>query len=378
LEICLFGAGILLPLHSQELSPQERNFFLQTEDGVKIMQRLSWPGDENASQYEVMIEIREQNDWKEVHREITKNTLVEVSLGPGQYRYRVSYYNWLNRVDDTTNWALFNIVSAAAPVISAWDPQERNLQADKRLDITLEGDNFFKETKIWLEPAAGDEGVRIVPSEIIISRGGQRVRLVFNDVDLQTGEYSLHAVNPGGFETVIDPFVLDRASSFNIHVSAAYAPLIPCTAFFLDAFDKPSWQGAMIRAGFPVKWHWDNLSAEASFSWNYFTGSGENVEITTHLVNAQADILYRKPLTRYFTFNARAGIGVAYFPALTFKIRFLEEKINPWYFSVNGGISLFWYFSQSFYAELGADYIVLFTKGFPGFLRPSLSVGWRY
>jgi hypothetical protein len=374
----LLGMILLLPLHSQELRDQGRTFVVQTETGARIMQRLSWPGDENASQYEAVVEVREQNAWRQVYRQVTRNTRIEIALGPGQYRYRVLYYNLLYRVEHTTNWASFSIVPAVAPTINSYNPEGFYLLEDPRTDIIIDGDNIFEETEIYLEPI--EEGKeRIVPGEIIIQGEGKRVRLVFNKEDVQPGDYRLRLVNPGGLAAVVDPFVIAWGTPFNINVSAAYSPAIPLNGAFADTFDQPAWPGAMIRASYiPLKRPWGYLGGELAVSWNYFTAQETLFDAGTHLINVQADLLYRKPLNRYISLNARAGIGISAFTALTFTYQFFEERTNPVYLSANIGASALWYFRKPFYAELGMDYMGVFSRGFPGFLRPHAGIGWQY
>jgi len=94
----------------------------------RYVQQISWKGDEYTRKYEVVIERIEGKTNSVVLREFTEKATLEISLPPGNYRYRIIPYDYLNQTGEPSKWVTLEI--KPAPV--AQDiPETAGTQADK-------------------------------------------------------------------------------------------------------------------------------------------------------------------------------------------------------------------------------------------------------
>jgi len=85
----------------------------------RLRQRFTWSGGEYALRYEVVFE-RIENGVNIFHlREFTENRFVEVTLRPGQYRFRVIPYDLLNRPAQGTEWRYIEVLRMPEQVFEA-------------------------------------------------------------------------------------------------------------------------------------------------------------------------------------------------------------------------------------------------------------------
>jgi len=115
--------AIILFVFTSFLSAQDAGYFIEEKDDeVKYIQRFVWKGGENALHYEVIFEKETNGTYSRHLREITKAQFIEVSLPPGNYRFRVIPYDILGRPTEGSNWV--NI--AVLPV-----PKQEEYEAPK-------------------------------------------------------------------------------------------------------------------------------------------------------------------------------------------------------------------------------------------------------
>jgi hypothetical protein len=106
--------AIILFVFTSLLSAQEAGYFIEEKgDEVKYVQRFVWRGGENALYYEVIFEREINGRYSQYLKETTKAQFIEVSLPPGNYRFRVIPYDILGRPAEGSQWA--NIVVLPVP-----------------------------------------------------------------------------------------------------------------------------------------------------------------------------------------------------------------------------------------------------------------------
>ncbi|MDR1390081.1 MAG: hypothetical protein LBJ31_08925 [Treponema sp.] len=372
----------LLPAVSQ--SPGEREvsangsyFIRRSNGGIEIIQRLSWPQDDNAYRYEVVIE-REEGESREVYREFVNDPFVEVSLRPGNYWYYVNIFNMLNRLEYTTNRASFSVVLALQPVLQRFAPRRFYLEDGLAWDLELEGSNFIEETTVYLEPLTM-EGEPVFPKDYTFSEKGARV--VFDPQELKKGDYRVVVENPGGLNDSRDSLAVKLIRP-QTGVSLSYAPLVPLNGYLFDLFDGFYFIGATIKADRTfLKTKWGGyFGIEGSLSWNYLSTRKNNMDVTGHLADLQAGLFLRKQMFP-MVFNFYAGLGLGSVFLLEFDYRVIKSdpynNLSP-LFGV--GASFQWFFNRHLYGDLGAKYIYLLTRetAHPSYIRPSLGLGWRF
>jgi hypothetical protein len=354
---------------------------VETPQGLRIIQRLSWFRDENDFRYEVIIEKQNENgEYTQILRQDRTENFIELSLTTGRYRYRVLVYNLLDRFEYSTSWAVFSIDRARHPVLSRISPDHFTLTGkDRNWIIELGGTNLLPESEVSLRPLAGGEAV--LPVEYTVFPGGNGGRVVFHSTVLTAGRYELSVRNPGGFEARGECAVRNRLP-FDLFGSASYVPAVPVHGYLSDLFDGGIYPlGFSFRADFlPVTGNWGSLGPEALVFWNYLSVTKTGLTATAHLFDFQLNLLYQYTLLPYLALGLRLGGGQALVLALSYDIDDIEQgSISTWIPSLAGGLFLKWIFHPHGFAELGLDYVNLFAAdGSQGFLLPFIGAGWKY
>jgi hypothetical protein len=362
---------------------EEAYYILRTGDGEqKIIQRLSWPDDENAYRYEVIIERQEDQksgEFAELHREFTQKSLMEVSLGPGNYRYRVRIYNLFDQPEYTTNWGFFTIIAALQPVLQSFSPEKLFFDDIAAWELDLDGEDFMEGISVYLEPLDGS--LEPIPAiQCSPRRFGRGIRAVFNRESIPRGSYRVIVKNPGGLEDSREPLKI-RLSKPQLSLSVAYSPLMFLHGYMLDLFDKPSFVGATLRAELEFfKKPWGILGVEESLSWNYFVTQKNNMDISAHIGSLETSLFFRKRWSSIaLTVYAGTGLGSIFLLEFDYDVVKSEAYTNlaP---LLDLGLACQWYVTRRLYADLGIKYIWLITRESPqpGYIRPSLGAGWRF
>ncbi|MDR2211974.1 MAG: hypothetical protein LBO65_11010 [Spirochaetaceae bacterium] len=371
------------PSHEAPLTVNEGAYYvLRSETGEqRIIQRLSWPRDENAYRYEVIIERQEgEKDFVMVHREFTGESFLEVSLGPGNYRYRVEIYNLLNQHEYTTNWASFVIAQAMQPLIWSFAPAGFFLDDDFVLEIELQGEDFVEGAVVYLEPLDGS-GEAIPAMNHELHNSGRRIRAAFNREALSRGDYRIVIKNPGGLLDDTPETFKIKLSRIYPSLSLDYTPLLPLHGYLFDLFDAPSFAGGTIRSDVELhKIEWGIIGIEGSLSYNYLSTRKNDMDITAHIGTLEANFFFRKQFfPMVFTIYGGTGLGGVFLLKFDYGIG-KSDPYNVLAPILNLGGTFQWYFTKDLYAELGIKYIFFFTKDSPrpGYVRPALGLGWRF
>jgi hypothetical protein len=380
-SVLFLAAGLLAaPLAAQET--MGTYFVRQSETGEQtIVQRLSWPDDENAARYEVAVERESSGAFAEIHRESAERAYIDISLGPGRYRYHVRVFNLLNQFEYATNWASFNIILALQPEIAAYTPDILYIHEDYRREFRLTGKNLVEDGEAYLVPL--DAQARPIAPEAYIP-SGETALLVFNVTDLPPGAYRILVRNPGGLEASAGPVDLEPFRPYDVQLSAGYAPLLPLYGYLFDTFEAFAPLGTDLRLSFVfLKRQWGFLGVETNFHLHYLSADSKNAGISAYITGGELSLLYRKLLPpRRLVFNARLGAGISAAPLhLVFDYKnYTSEPLTSWVPLAVLGVSLEWRFLPFLYAEWGADYVHLFSRDTPqpGFLRPFLNLGWNF
>jgi len=114
LSLKTFLAAVLFCLFLQVTLHAQNDNQVNYRIDIRYIQRLTWAGDEYAMRYEVVIERQEGRRFNSFLREFTEEELIEVSLPPGNYRYQVIPYDFLNSPIPVTEWTEFEVLRAPA------------------------------------------------------------------------------------------------------------------------------------------------------------------------------------------------------------------------------------------------------------------------
>ena len=383
LVLYIFALSLLCPVLLAE--PESGYYTVPGPGGIQFIQRLVWPKNENASQYELEVERREAQDaaaigpeYTGVYRVITKEVSAEFSLSPGDYRYRVILYNLLRQPEYAAAWVEFVILRALQPELSGFSPRRLVLKRDAALELVLEGSNLVPGTEIRLER----RGRSILPSGYHPDPSGERAFLIYDAPDLSAGNYTIRVTNPGGLEASLPDFMI-KSSSPSFQVLLAYAPVLPASGYVFELFTDPFHPVGfeLYTAWLPFKAAWGTLGLEAAFGWSYLKGQQNSADLSAHFGELGLNLLYRRELGSYFAFKARAGAGSGGMLNLVFDYGGVQSNpyntLSP---MADLGVSIEWLMHHSFYAELGVNGFLAFSKDTPQplYLRPFIGAGWRY
>ncbi|MCL2809559.1 MAG: hypothetical protein FWD24_05790, partial [Treponema sp.] len=201
---------IVSSLHAQDSaqnSAQNSGFFIETS--TRFVQRLTWSPSSHTLHYEVVIERNEGGSFQRALQEFTEDTFIDVSLTPGNYRYRIIPYDLFNRATLSSAWIDFTVYPALQPELSGFTPQFFIIDSginEYTLEIT--GNNLVQGSQIQLR-RPGSESQILTPNEINLQSDGTKVRLHFNFDQLTPGIYLIHVRNPGGLETSFGDFFIE-------------------------------------------------------------------------------------------------------------------------------------------------------------------------
>jgi len=180
------------------LQAQTAGSFLDpNSETPRFIQRLAWSGGTNSLYCEIVIEKEEGGEYVNYASKFINDNHFDISLPPGNYRFRVTPYDVLGKPSEGTKWAPFTVYNAVKPEL--YVPEELDYFNDRQgSKFVFNGNNIEPDAKIYFVNSAGEQ---IVPVEVIRSGDGSSVRLVFDKGQLVDGEYDVVVINPGGLET---------------------------------------------------------------------------------------------------------------------------------------------------------------------------------
>ena len=183
------------------LKAQTAGYFIE----FHFIQRLVWSKDENTLRYEVVIEKKDDKEYRETLRNFTDESFIEVSLEPGKYHYRVIPYDFRNQPGDSSDWKEFEIHAAISPELYDFSPSVFYVNKNAAHELTISAKNLAPNAEIYLRHLGG---ASIVPIEKYIDEDGSHARLVFDNDQLIPGDYEVVAMNPGRMEKSKEGFTI--------------------------------------------------------------------------------------------------------------------------------------------------------------------------
>ncbi len=301
-----------LSIHS--IYAQSSGSYLET----RYIQRLVWTGDEYVTKYEVVIEQEENGIFIFVQNEFTEAEFIEISLPPGNYRFRVIPYDFRDLPEPGTEWKVFTILPAPAETPPA--------------------------------AAVEETPVEVLPAEIPPTEVSPEIK---PETELPAGETS--AAEP------------DKGKPVNFFISVFYMPSFP----LYNELTEPSIPGAAFRFGIlftrPALF---KPGIEFAARWN--TSSNETDK---HTIGAEFNVLIQKPMTNGKTaLMLRLGAGLTVFSIPELNTPPLMEL-----FYANIEFSFLWQPLKHLYFETGFAYSHHFTQPeVSGNFRPFIGIGTTF
>ncbi len=151
-------------------------------------QHLEWKPVDGAYAYKV--EVRDQS--KKVFFEKTIRTnKIDISLTTGSYEHRIGVMNKFSKIVGYSNWYPLNVLVSVPPIIET-KGRISSKKGDSEFTFTLDGKNFFEETKIAI--VSSSEKITVDKSEVLSD--GKKIKISVNLSDAKPGVYDIIFENP--------------------------------------------------------------------------------------------------------------------------------------------------------------------------------------
>jgi hypothetical protein len=197
LKFLLLAALFLSGLSA--VQAQSAHYFLDPDsEDPRFIQRLTWSGGTYALHCEIIIEKEESAGYVNYLNKITNSNFLDLSLPPGNYRFRVIPYDILGKPSEGSRWAEFKVFNAVKPEIFIPEEELEYYNDNQGSKFEINGRNIEPDAQVYF---VNSKGERIIPSEIIRSYDGSSLLVAFDKNKLVDGEYEVFIVNPGGLET---------------------------------------------------------------------------------------------------------------------------------------------------------------------------------
>jgi hypothetical protein len=347
----------------------------------RFIQTLRWTGEEDVLYYEAEIEKQTGERWEKTVTEKTESSFFEASLEPGIYRFRVRAYDVLERPRQAAAWTEFEILPAKQPELLRFNPETFYLDEDVTWILNLFGNNLTGGIEVFLSDPQG----RIVrPNTITVEQSEEGARLVFNYEKLEVGEYTVHAVNPGGLTAGLGTFRITFRKPVDINISAGYRPMVSLYGRINELLETGFFPvGAYSRLSLILfKRRWGYMGFELEPSWTYLLAAGDGYKVQAQMPGGILYGVYQKWFSnRIMALNFRIGGGV--YPVLDYRFIFGSGETEPMtvLMPVNSaGVSYQRFVKKPLIVEAGLDFTHLITKDnpSPGYFRPSVGAGWQF
>ena len=415
----IFLTALLLMALTPSLQSQVSGYFLdQSRADPRFIQRLAWAGDEYTLRYEVLVERNEATGFRHFLREFTTNRYIEVSLSPGNYRFRVIPYDYLDRPGNGTGWMPFEVHAAFNPELDDNPPVFFYSDRDAAYLLIISGRNMVLGAEMYLR---GRNGVEIYPKEIRIYNDGKNAQLLFDRNRLISGDYEVIVRNPGGLQaskagiiveytrpeavpevvqvvvpekpmeiSVTESPIEDTAAEpepevtrepvepiekkklIDVHLSAAWMPLFNIYGEQNQfSGSAPSPGGAGIRFGALYSGSsFLNIGLELAGSW-YVFNADENPG--QHVITGGLNVLARKflPHSR-MAITVRLGAGLSFLPGNQ------DSPPLDQSFRTDMGVSFLVFAQKHLFLEAGLEYVHFFSAEPSGCIRPWFGIGWQF
>ena len=404
----LLLAGILffcfVPLSAQELSSsleeskkagnEKKNYFLkETDKGVTLVRRLSWKALDDILGFEFDLEQQDKKTkvWRVIDKRTVKINYADVSLPPGDYRFRVRVINLLGQKEDASPYRNFAIRIAYQPEVISVSPQVINFDELEDQNLTITGKNFHEDTAFILTNNFSGSVLR--GTVIELKDKGTHAVVSFELMKANPGTYTFSAVDPSDLSAEKDNIVFRFQKPFDIFISGNYV----FNGFIgNDILAKKEYFGANFAAlggglrftVVPIKRFYGNFGFNFTGSGAYLKNKTDGYTLSAGLLFAQLNAAYFYPIIKHrLVFDAHAGFGTMFLvnTQFTYKTntteKFTSDKKWYWGLTFNFGTALYVYVYKKLYIEVNLDHIIPIRKGngFPKYIiQPQLGIGWEF
>ena len=175
-----------------------------------LRQKIQWKADKNA--YEYQVEIQPLDGGKSTYI-TTQNNYAELTLTPGNYKYKIHAFDFLGRKSTSTNWTNLEVLKASKPVIADEKPIPK-ANRDGSFELSVNVTEISKDSTIELvNPETGKsiKGDLILDNKENQSLSETQSAAKAHFDSLPDGQnWKLRVTNPSGLTTESAPLDLGK------------------------------------------------------------------------------------------------------------------------------------------------------------------------
>ena len=391
----------LIPLFAQQAptsgkemkqtADKKKYFLKETDKGVALVQRLSWESLDDILGFEFELEQQDRKTkvWRIIDQRTVTTNYVDVSLSPGDYRFRVRVINLLGQKEDASAYRNFAIRIAYQPEVTTVSPYVINFDELEDQTLTITGKNFHEETSFTLTNAFS--GSVLHGTIIELKDNGTHAVVAFEFMRANLGTYTFVATDPSGLSSEKDNIVFRFQKPIDIFVSADYVFNGFIANQILGKKDHFNTNIAPLAGGIrltvvPIKRLYGNFGFNLAGSGTYLKNKTNGYTLTAGLLFAQLNAAYFVPIIkRRLVFDVHTGFGTMFLVNTQFVYNVTEKMTSgkAWYWGVtyNIGTALYVYVYKGLYVEINVDHLIPIRRGngFPKYIiQPQVGIGWEF
>ncbi|MGP1587619.1 MAG: hypothetical protein ACTTHG_04685 [Treponemataceae bacterium] len=301
-------------LYAQEAKPvtAENDFFYfeNEETGKPIFtQIISWKGSASVFYYE--ISVKDSLGSFILESEKTETSSIEVKLKPGKYFYKILAYNFLDTLEQESDWVELEILQAVFPAIRSISPNILYIE-NNDFSFEVKGRNFPPNADIFFQSEKTHAKKFIKP----LSIEKNKIDFYFDNPEVFIGSpYTVHIVDKSGLSAVSSPFLVKYKKAVDFYVGAAYTPYVPLgDAWYMSVWNKKFYPfGFTGELGFIFsKNSFGFFGLELRSSFRLMNTEKDSVKLNNNTVVSSLNFIYEWWFIRKLALCIRAGGGIVY------------------------------------------------------------------
>ena len=376
----------------KQVENDKKKYFLkETDKGVTLVQRLSWESLDDILGFEFELEQQDRKTkvWRVIDKRTVKTNYADVSLPPGDYRFRVRVINLLGQKEDASAYRNFAIRIAYQPEVTTVSPHVINFDELEEQTLTITGKNFHEETSFTLTNNLSGSVLRGTIMEI--KNNGTYAVIAFEFTKANPGTYSFSAVDPSELFAEKENIVFRFQKPLDVFVSANYifngfvGNQVWAKKEYFNTNIAPLAGGIRLTV-VPIKRFYGNFGFNLTGSGTYLKNKVNGYTLSAGMLFAQLNAAYFLPIIKHrLVFDAHTGFGTMFLVNTQFAYNTTEkltsEKAWYWGLTFNVGTALYVYVYKKLYVEINVDHVIPIRKGngFPKYIiQPQLGIGWEF
>ena len=376
----------------KQVENDKKKYFLkETDKGVTLVQRLSWESLDDILGFEFELEQQDRKTkvWRVIDKRTVKTNYADVSLPPGDYRFRVRVINLLGQKEDASAYRNFAIRIAYQPEVTTVSPHVINFDELEEQTLTITGKNFHEETSFTL---TNDFSGSVLHGTIVeLKDNGTHAVVAFEFMKANPGTYTFAAVDPSDLSAEKEDIVFRFQKPIDIFISADYffngfiGNRILAKEDYFNTNIAPLAGGIRLTV-VPIKRFYGNFGFNLTGSGTYLKNKVNGYTLSAGMLFAQLNAAYFLPIIKHrLVFDAHTGFGTMFLVNTQFAYNTTEKLTSDkaWYWGLtfNIGTALYVYVYKKLYVEINVDHVIPIRRGngFPKYIiQPQLGIGWEF